>query len=165
MLQGQRELSELLLLQRIIKVEDEKLYLENGTTLSFTMKEDDGASADIYWLAPENFEGLITSIEYEHKYDWSHNNSEVTITLYHNQNEVAQAEAYARTRNYGYYFSVVEVNVETVNGKDVFTLLDSDDGQDFKQTDDESNTYVDRNQAMLDNDLLKTLTDDVEVTK
>lgn len=163
MLQGQRELSELLLLQRIVKVEDEKLYLENGTTLSFTMKEDDGASADICWLAPENFEGLITSIEYEHKYDWSYNSSEVTITLYHNQNEVAQSEAYARTRNYGYYFSVVEVNVETVNGKDIFTLLDSDDGQDFTQTDDETNTYVDK--PLLDNDILETLKDDIEVTK
>jgi len=121
------------------------------------------AYADGYWLTPDNFEGLITSVKYEHKYDWNRNNSEVTITLYHNQNELAQAEAYAQTDNPGYYFSVIEVNVETVNGKDVFTLLDTDDGKDFTQTDDETNTYVDK--PLLDNDILKTLKDDVEVTK
>jgi hypothetical protein len=163
MLQDNKDLSELLLLQRIIKVENSKLYLENGTTLTFKSKEDDRAYADGYWLTPDNFEGLITSVKYEHKYDWNRNNSEVTITLYHNQNELAQAEAYAQTDNPGYYFSVIEVNVETVNGKDVFTLLDTDDGKDFTQTDDETNTYVDK--PLLDNDILKTLKDDVEVTK
>lgn len=84
MLQDNKDLSELLLLQRIIKVENSKLYLENGTTLTFKSKEDDRAYADGYWLTPDNFEGLITSVKYEHKYDWNRNNSEVTITLYHN---------------------------------------------------------------------------------
>lgn len=164
MLQDNKDLSELLLLQRIIKVENSKLYLENGTTLTFKSKEDDRAYADGYWLTPDNFEGLITSVKYEHKYDWNRNNSEVTITLYHNQNELAQAEAYAQTDNPGYYYSVVEVSVESVNGEKVFTLLDCDDGDDLTEADDVTNTYVEK-YYMLDDDTLNSLNDELQAVK
>lgn len=157
MLKDHKDLSELLLLQRI-KVKDDKLYLENGTTLSFNLKEQDSSSADISWYAFDafdDFEEPITSVEYNHKYDWSRNKSEVTITLYNDEIKIAEAEAYAKTNYFGYYSSAIEVNVESIesiNAKS-FTLLDCDTDKDYTITDDETNTDVDKFQPLLDDDL------------
>ena len=51
----------------------------------------------------------------------------IYITIFHNQNEVAQAECHADDGNEGYYFSVLSVRVTGINGKQIddFTLLEA----------------------------------------
>lgn len=51
----------------------------------------------------------------------------IYITIFHNQNEVAQAECHADDGNGGYYYSVLSVRVTNIDGKQIddFTLLEA----------------------------------------
>jgi bacteriophage protein len=76
----------------------------------------------------ENFEGIITDVQFRHDKEcfYDENTNKLYITVFHNQNEIAQAECHADDGN-GYYYSVLSVRVTNIDGKkiDDFTLLEA----------------------------------------
>lgn len=108
---GKEELKERLLYKRIVKFEEEKLYLDDGTIVSIEMTDSDCCASAFGEFKDVELEALITDVkvgEYKDNGDdadeeYSNKN---TVTIYSNQNPVAQAECYADAGNGGYYFSV-----------------------------------------------------------
>ena len=73
----------------------------------------------------ENFKGAITDVKFEYNVDVD--DHYLTITIFNNQNEIAQAEAYADCGGSGYYYSVLSARVRDVHHDivDDFRLLDT----------------------------------------
>lgn len=76
------------------------------------------------WKLLENFEGVITDVKFKATEEYrGYTKNRLFITIYHNQNEIAQAECYSDNGNDGYYFSVLSVEV---------TGIDRTQSKDFK---------------------------------
>lgn len=76
----------------------------------------------------ENFEGVITDVKFKATEEYFYGTiKKLFITIFHNQNEVAQAECHADDGNAGYYYSVLSVRVTGIDGKQIddFTLLET----------------------------------------
>lgn len=76
----------------------------------------------------ENFEGVITDVKFKATEEYFFGKTKkLFITIFHNQNEVAQAECHADDGNEGYYYSVLSVRVTGIDGKQIddFTLLEA----------------------------------------
>ena len=74
----------------------------------------------------DNFEGAITDVRFQ--YDVNVDEHYLTVTIFNNQNEIAQADAKADCGGSGYYYSILSVRVRNINNKVVgdFRLLDTD---------------------------------------
>ena len=108
---GKEELKERLLYKRIVKFEEEKLYLDDGTIVSIEMTDSDCCASAFGEFKDVELEVLITDVkvgEYKDNGEDADDeySNENTVTIYSNQNPVAQAECYADAGNGGYYFSV-----------------------------------------------------------
>ncbi|WP_455485098.1 DUF7448 domain-containing protein [Gemella sp.] len=130
-LENMYKLRELLLYKKIKKAKDNELELSDGTKIEFYLSDHDCcAGAYGEWILSDNFEGCITDITYKHSKtgDYGEVEERVKLTVFHNQNKIAQAECYADNGNAGYYFSVLSVEVRSINGEklDDFTLLSVD---------------------------------------
>lgn len=128
MVDGLNKLKELLLYKEIESAEDNTLILKDGTQIEFYLSAYDCcAIACGDWILSDNFEGCITNITHKYSEEKEYGQTQVTLklTIFHNQNEIAQAECYADNGNGGYYFSVLSVNVKSINGEtlDDFELL------------------------------------------
>lgn len=119
----EKELKERLLYKTIVKFEDNKLYLDDGTIVSIEMTDNDCCAYAFGEFKDVKLEALITDVKiggYEdHRFDIdaefndeyeNHN----TVTIYSNQNPVAQADCYANAGNGGYYFSVCSLVIGDV---------------------------------------------------
>lgn len=128
MLENIYKLKKLLLYKEIKEAKGNKLELTDGTKIEFYMSDNDCcAVASGKWILSDNFEGCITDVTYKHSKtsDYGEVEERVKITIFHNQNTIAQANCYGDNGNGGYYFSVLSVNVRSVNGEslDDFPLL------------------------------------------
>lgn len=108
---GKEELKERLLYKRIVKFEEEKLYLDDGTIVSIEMTDSDCCASAFVEFKDVELEALITDVKVGEYKDNGEDadeeySNENTVTIYSNQNPVAQAECYADAGNGGYYFSV-----------------------------------------------------------
>lgn len=109
----EKELKECLLYKKIVKYEDDKLYLDDGTIVSVEETESDCCAYAFGSFNDVKLEAVITDVkvgEYEDngldaEYDDEYENHN-TVTIYSNQNPIAQAECHANAGNGGYYFSV-----------------------------------------------------------
>ena len=74
----------------------------------------------------DNFEGVITDIKFEYNVDVD--DHYLTVTIFNNQNKIAQADAFADCGGSGYYYSVLSVHVRNVHNEvtDDFRLLDTE---------------------------------------
>lgn len=119
----EKELKEYLLYKTIVKFEDNKLYLDDGTIVSIEMTDNDCCAYAFGELKDVKLEALITDVKIgdymDHRFDIdaefddeyeNHN----TVTIYSNQNPVAQADCYANAGNGGYYFSVCSLVIGDV---------------------------------------------------
>lgn len=110
----EKELKEHLLYKTIVKFEDNKLYLDDGTIVSIEMTDNDccayafGEFKDVKIGDYEDHRFDI-DVEFDDEYE-NHN----TVTIYSNQNPVAQADCYADAGNGGYYFSVCSLVIGDV---------------------------------------------------
>lgn len=105
------ELKERLLYKRIVKFEEDKLYLDDGTIVSIEETDSDCCASAFGEFKDVELEALITDVKVgEYKDNGEDADEEYsnknTVTIYSNQNPVAQAECYADAGNGGYYFSV-----------------------------------------------------------
>ena len=127
-LENMYKLRELLLYKKIKKAENNTLELTDGTKIAFYLSDYDCcAGAYGEWILSDNFEGCITDVTYKHDKtgDYGYSEERVKLTIFHNQNTIAQANCYGDNGNEGYYYSVLSVNVRKVNGEtlDDFPLL------------------------------------------
>lgn len=125
------KLKQVLLYKEIAEVNrnGDVLFLKDGTKVEFYMSDNDcWAVAYGDWKLSENFEGVITDVQFRHDKEvfYDENVNKLYITVFHNQNEIAQAECHADNGN-GYYFSVLSVRVTNIDGKkiDDFTILEA----------------------------------------
>lgn len=131
-----QKLKDLLMFKSIEKIYDNRLYLQDGTVVVlYESDQDCCASADGEWsfYNDDTFEGLITDVKFEDHIEKSSSGYDLqqthylTITIFHNMNPVAQAECHADDGNSGYYYSVLSVNVYSINDEkaDSYQILDS----------------------------------------
>lgn len=76
----------------------------------------------------ENVEGVITDVKFKATEEYCGRTvNKLFITIYHNQNEIAQADCYSDDGNDGYYYSALSVRVTNIDGKkiDDFTILEA----------------------------------------
>lgn len=129
MVDGLNKLKELLLYKEIASVNEDTLTLKDGTKVKFYMSDND-CCAFAYgdWKLLENFEGVITDVKFKATEEINeYTENKLFITVYHNQNEVAQAECYSDNGNEGYYYSVLSVEVTNIDGNriDDFILIET----------------------------------------
>lgn len=123
------QLKQVLLYKEIAKVNGDVLFLKDGTRVEFYMSGNDWcAIAYGDWKLLENFEGVIKDVKFKATEEYFYGTTKkLYITIFHNQNEVAQAECHADDGNEGYYYSVLSVRVTGIDGKQIddFTLLEA----------------------------------------
>lgn len=119
----EKELKEHLLYKTIVKFEDNKLYLDDGTIVSIEMTDNDCCAYAFGEFKDVKLEALITDVkigyyvnhrfDIDAEFDDEYENYN-TVTIYSNQNPVAQADCYANAGNGGYYFSVCSLVIGDV---------------------------------------------------
>lgn len=114
-------LKQKILYKRIKEMNQDYLILEDGTKVYFDCTEQDCcATANGEWKTAE-LDAVITDVKMvdyiEDAYGDGAGGSTNTakIILYHNQNNIAQADLYADDGNGGYYYSVLSVFVNDEN--------------------------------------------------
>lgn len=126
MLNNIDKMKELLLYQEIESAEGDTLKLKNGTAIELYEEDYDWcAGADGRWIATKNFQGAITDVKFEYNVDVD--DHYLTVTIFNNQNKIAQANAFADCGGSGYYYSVLSVRVRDIHHDivDDFRLLDT----------------------------------------
>ena len=113
------ELKQSLLYKTIAAWDNNSLTLSDGTRVTIECTDNDCCA----WAGGEfkdvTLDAIVTDVTigeittYGDPYDMTTNN--VTITVYHNQNQIALAECYADNGNGGYYYSVCSLVVNGVN--------------------------------------------------
>lgn len=102
--------------KRIIKADNDTLTLEDGTVRLYESDSDCCASASGSWVThPENLDAVITAVKVtgggSYTDCWDGTENYATVTIFHNQNKLAQADCYANDGNGGYYYSALSVDV------------------------------------------------------
>ena len=115
----EKELKEKLLYKKIVNFEDDKLYLDDSTIVSIEMTDNDCCAYAFGEFKDVKLEAIITDVNIgEYEDNWvcvgEEYNNHNTVTIYSNQNPVAQAECYADAGNGGYYFSVCSLVIGDV---------------------------------------------------
>ena len=114
----EKELKEHLLYKTIVKFEEDKLYLDDGTIVSIEMTDNDCCAYAWGSFDKVKLEALITDVKVgkykDNRNDFDEFSNHNTVTIYSNQNPVAQADCYADAGNGGYYFSVCSLVIGDV---------------------------------------------------
>lgn len=108
------EISEIVLGQRIVSIQEDTITLGNGVTLGlYTSNSECCASAYGTWEEEEGLEAIITKVTLEAHQEDNGDGTFTTgvITFLHNRNPVARAYCEADGGNGGYYFSVLSLRV------------------------------------------------------
>lgn len=104
------ELKELLLYKRIVKWDKDFLMLEDGTKVTIEMSESDCCASAGGEFQNVSLDAVITDVKIgeqtKEEDDWGETTSTNTVTIYHNQNQIALAELEANDGNGGFYYSV-----------------------------------------------------------
>lgn len=109
-----------MLYKKIIKFEDNKLYLDDGTIVSIEMTDNDCCAYAFGEFKDVKLDAVITDVQVGEQTD----NYEVIdeefenynkVIIYSNQNPIAQADCYADAGNGGYYYSVCSLVIGDVH--------------------------------------------------
>ena len=104
-----KDLNKNLLYKRIVEWTEDKLVLEDGTVVTLEMSESDCCAYAGGKFSNVKLDAVITNVEIGERINIPDDDTtvnEVKVTLYHNQNPIAQAEMTADAGNGGYYYSV-----------------------------------------------------------
>lgn len=117
-------LREALLYHRVVEWSENELVLENGRRVTIEMTESDccASAGGTFSVEDGGLDAVITNVEYgepetSEMWDGDSYESTVIVTLYHNQNPIAQADLRADAGNGGYYYSVASFIVTDVDGE------------------------------------------------
>lgn len=113
------ELKERLLHKRIVKFEEDKLYLDDGTIVSIEETDSDCCASAFGEFKNVELEALITDVKVgEYKDNGEDADEEysnkITVIIYSYVKDVAQPECYADAGNGGYYFSICSLVIGDV---------------------------------------------------
>lgn len=116
----ENELKERLLYKKIIKFEDNKLYLDDGTIVSIEMTDNDCCAYAFGEFKDVKLDAVITDVQVGEQTDnYNVINEEFEnynkVIIYSNQNPIAQADCYADAGNGGYYYSVCSLVIGDVH--------------------------------------------------
>ena len=108
---AEEAIKEHLLYKRITSWDEERIVLEDGTTLQVECFEQDCCASGGGEWSNVKLDAVITDIKLEdvkNDYDSGYSESCTTakIMIYHNQNIIAQNDMYTNDGNAGYYYSV-----------------------------------------------------------
>lgn len=112
------ELEEFLLYKRIIEWTEDHLKLEDGTIITIEMSDSDCCAYAGGKFKNVKLDAMITDVNIGQQVDIPDNDTivrENTVTIFHNQNPIAQAEAHADAGNGGYYFSVGSLVINKIH--------------------------------------------------
>lgn len=113
------ELRKLILYKRIVDWGDDYLILDDETKILIDMSESDCCANAYGTFKNVKLDAAITDFKVEQLEPEIHGCGELTnkclVTIYHNQNPVAQAECSANNGNGGYYYSVASLIVKDIH--------------------------------------------------
>lgn len=118
------DLNEYLLYKRIVKWDENKLVLDDSTIITLEESESDCCASARGTFSNVELDAVITNVEIGEQVnipDDDTNVNEVRVTLFHNQNTIAQADMTADAGNGGYYYSVGSFVVNGVH----FPIVDA----------------------------------------
>ena len=111
------ELEKHMLHKRVVEWTEEKIVLEDGTTITIEMSESDCCAYAGGKFKNVKLDALITDIHIseveEWESDWGEVENRSTVTLFHNQNPVVQADIEAGHN--GYYYSVGSLVINNIH--------------------------------------------------
>lgn len=108
---------ELLLYKKVVEWTDDYIILEDGTKVEVYCSEQDCCAYAGGTFKNVELDAVITNVEYEVTKDneWNENSdtneSDAVLTLFHNQNVIAQNMVEADAGNGGYYYSVASLKI------------------------------------------------------
>ena len=113
------KIKEQLLYKRIVEWDVNKIILDDGTEVYFETTEWDCCAGGHGNFSNVKLDAMITDVvEIENKKYFNEGAdtdvNEVKISIYHNQNPIAQAEVYTDSGNGGYYYSVTSMIIGDV---------------------------------------------------
>lgn len=114
------DLNKQLLFKRIVEWTKDHLKLEDGTIVTLEESESDCCASAHGEFSNVTLDAVITNVEIGEMVDIPDSDTivrEVKVTLFHNQNPIAQAEMTADAGNGGYYYSVGSLVVKDVHYK------------------------------------------------
>lgn len=114
------DLNKHLLYKRIARWEEDKLELDDGTVITLEMSESDCCAYAGGSFSNVELDAVITNVEIGEEVNIPDSDTtlnEVRVTLYHNQNPIAQADMTADAGNGGYYYSVGSFVVNGIHFK------------------------------------------------
>ena len=104
-----KDLNKHLLYKRIVEWTEDKLVLEDGAIITLEISDSDCCAWAGGKFSNVKLDAVITNVEIGEQINIPDDDTtvnEVKVTLYHNQNPIAQAEMTADAGNGGYYYSV-----------------------------------------------------------
>lgn len=112
------DLEKQLLYKRIVKWDEDKLVLDDGSIVTIECSEQDCCASAGGTFKNVELDAIITSVSqgssHSETSEFDETYNEVMINIYHNQNVIAQAECYADDGNGGYYYSVGSLVVKGI---------------------------------------------------
>lgn len=108
-LNNQDQLNKLLLFKRIVEWDRNKLVLDDGLIAELECTEWDCCAGAYGEFKNVKLDAVITDVKVGDEEDIPDDDTRIsknTITIFHNQNEIAVAEMTADAGNGGYYYSV-----------------------------------------------------------
>lgn len=116
---GKKEdLEKELLYKRIVEWNSNKLVLEDGTVVTLEMSESDCCAWAGGTFTNVELDAVITCVEIGESVEVPDDDTRINtarVTLFHNQNPIAQADMTADAGNGGYYYSVGSFVVDSVH--------------------------------------------------
>lgn len=128
------ELKNLLLFRRIVRWEDNKIWLDNDVEIAIEMTENDccayasGSFEDVVLDAAITNVGDIEFFPWSSE-GWGEYGCRATVTIMHNRNIICKAYAEADAGNGGYYYSIASFVVKFPMGEEkICEFVRSSDG-------------------------------------
>lgn len=114
------KLKELLLYKRIVEWDEDFLLLEDDTKVTIEMSENDCCACAGGEFKDVKLDAIITDVKIGEQVEGGMEESgEIenynTVTIYHNQNEIALAECYANAGNGGFYYSIASLVIGDIH--------------------------------------------------
>ena len=116
----EEDMKELLLYKRITSITEDKITLEDGLEVAIELTEADccAGGGGYFKFNDVPLDAVITKVDVgEQRLVEGHHEerlTENTITIYHNQNDVIEANANTDAGNGGYYYSVTSLRIGDV---------------------------------------------------